>query len=86
MRLRYRRHVALIDAVRGRDNPALPCLAEDPGQPDHGHDAAVDQAAQHHAGPTDGSGRALKLGLKSRAQSAQSCHADSKSFERCDAT
>jgi len=37
-------------------------------------------------GPTDGSGRALKSGLKSRAQSAQSCHADSKSFERWDAT
>ncbi len=51
MRLRYRRHVALIDAVRGRDIPAVPGLEEDPGQPDHGHDAAVDQAAQHPARP-----------------------------------
>ena len=51
MRWQYRRHVALIDAVSDRDNPAVPCLAEDPGQPDHGHDATVDQAAQHHARP-----------------------------------
>lgn len=51
MRLQYLRHVALIDAVRGRDNPAVPCLAENPGQPGHGHDATVDQAAQHHARP-----------------------------------
>jgi len=82
MRLQYLRHVALIDALRGRDNPALPGLVEDPVNPTTG----TMPLSIRLPGPTDSSGRALKSGLKSRAQSAQSGHADSKSFERWDAT
>lgn len=40
------RHVALIDVVRGRDNPAVRRLAEDIRQPDYRHHTAVNEAAQ----------------------------------------
>ena len=46
---------ALVDTVRGRDDPALSGLAEDFGQSHHGHSAGSNDIGEHLAGPTEGS-------------------------------